>query len=122
MDAVKRNSASPLQDYSDHNQELCQQTRTTTMLELEEAQQSSTPMEKRTVERVSSDVFECEAHKKIVCTLIAKQIPTFIVDDESIVNMAEALKFAGIDTLESAEKMNLQIIPPGPVFSYLVCI
>ena len=115
MDAVKRNRASPLQHYSDHNQELCQQTLTTTH-ELKEAQQSSTPIEKRNIESVSSDVFECEAHKKIVCTLIAEQIPTFIVDDDSLVNMAEALKFAGIDTIECAEKMNLQIIPPGPVF------
>ena len=86
------------------------------MLEIEDSRLSAKPIVHRTVECSSKDVFDCEKHKKIVSCLINQQVPMFEVDDDSITNMAEALKFAGIDTLKCVESMNLQIIPPGPVF------
>ena len=54
-------------------------------------------------------------HKAIVDRLIQSQVYDLIVDEESRQTMAEALKFARIDTLELAESLNLSIIPPGPI-------
>ena len=90
--------------------------RVASKLEIEDSRLSAKPILHRTDQCSSKEVFDCKKHKEIVSRLIAQQVPMFEVDDDSITNMAEALKFAGIDTFECAEIMNLQIIPPGPVF------
>ncbi len=55
------------------------------------------------------------AHEEIVDRIVQSQIAGLTVDETSRLAMAEALEFAGIDTLEQVESLNLRIIPPGPI-------
>ena len=52
----------------------------------------------------------------VLDTLIKEQLPCeLVVDSLSKKTMSEALTFAGIDSIDEARKLNLRIIPPGPV-------
>ena len=59
---------------------------------------------------------DISAHKEIVATLSELQLPGVIIDEFSLNNMAAALLYADINSVEKAQQLNLKIVPPGPVF------
>ncbi len=69
----------------------------------------------RTCSVVANEIKPKEKYKKIVGELSQLQSLNAI-DDYSSDNMALALEYCNVDTLEEALRLDLRIIPPGPVF------
>ena len=78
---------------------------------------SPQPPEPVTAAQQSGD--ELDKHLAIARTVIAKNDPKYLKDisAQSWANIAQGLKFAGVDTYELADKMNLRVCPPSTVIN-----
>lgn len=70
---------------------------------------------------VESEIKSKEKYRTIVAKLAQVQSLNAI-DDYSAENMALALEYIEVDTLEEALNLDLRIIPPGPVFYTWVAV
>ncbi|WP_448216607.1 hypothetical protein [Endozoicomonas sp. 2B-B] len=63
-------------------------------------------------------------HLKLSKNIVFTQDRTYfeLIDEESWKNMADSLKFSGIDSLEKAIAMDLRVCPPCPVFHTWVAL
>ena len=62
---------------------------------------------------------EVDKYLAIARTIIGKNDPKYLKDisAQSWVNIAQGLKFAGVDTSELADRMNLRVCPPSTVIN-----
>lgn len=63
-------------------------------------------------------------HFQLAKNIVATLDPVYFdsIDDESWKNMADSLKFSGINSLEKATAMDLKVCPPCPVFHTWVAL
>lgn len=80
------------------------------------SQVENVSLEVRDVKRPEPDLWKDQYSNELAVIRGLCKKRFFTVDDESLLNMCSAMRFAGIKSLQDAVDLKLEIIPPGPVF------